>query len=245
MNLTQKNGAAAPHAGHRERLRTRLLTAGDRGLFDHELVELLLFYAVRRVNVNPLAHRLLAACPMKSLTDPAVSLPAAAELCTAATGENVAGALALLGEFAEAYHVDKNDAFRGRRSLNDVETAMQCAEGLFAGAETEGCFLLCLDNRMSLKNCVRLSFARFDDGGDASFAEIYRPAVICGSVNLLLAGCHTDGCPAFSEAEFTTGRRLCENFAAAGIRLVDFLLCCDGSAVSLRRSGLLQEEAAR
>lgn len=52
------------HAGHRQRLRERFLAADEtytvEGNFrDHELLELLLFYAQPRVNTNETAHRLL------------------------------------------------------------------------------------------------------------------------------------------------------------------------------------------
>lgn len=47
------------HKGHRERMRQRFLVEGAKGFADHELLELLLYYAVPRGDVNPLAHRML------------------------------------------------------------------------------------------------------------------------------------------------------------------------------------------
>lgn len=52
------------HAGHRERLRERFLAADetytvDSNFREHELLELLLFFAQPRVNTNETAHRLL------------------------------------------------------------------------------------------------------------------------------------------------------------------------------------------
>ena len=47
------------HAGHRERLRETFLENGIEGMADHQVLELLLTYALPRVDVNPLAHRLL------------------------------------------------------------------------------------------------------------------------------------------------------------------------------------------
>ena len=46
------------HAGHRERLRRRALMDGAEALRPHELLELLLFYAIPRRDVNALAHEL-------------------------------------------------------------------------------------------------------------------------------------------------------------------------------------------
>lgn len=47
------------HAGHRDRLRARAQMGGAESLKPHELIELLLFYAIPRRNVNALAHALI------------------------------------------------------------------------------------------------------------------------------------------------------------------------------------------
>src|SRR5262245_3538587 len=53
--------AAAPHyLGHRERLRQRFLGAGSDALADYELLELVLFRALPRGDVKPLAKDLIA-----------------------------------------------------------------------------------------------------------------------------------------------------------------------------------------
>src|SRR3954462_14610892 len=46
-------------AGHRARLRKRLLAAGPEGFHDYELVEYLLALTIPRVDTKPLAKRLL------------------------------------------------------------------------------------------------------------------------------------------------------------------------------------------
>lgn len=55
------DGQERPHYwGHRERLRTRFLKGGPDGMPEYELLELLLFNAIPRIDVKPLAKRLLA-----------------------------------------------------------------------------------------------------------------------------------------------------------------------------------------
>jgi DNA repair protein RadC len=52
--------APKPHYhGHRSRVRERVLKAGIESLPDYELLELLLFYAIDRIDTKPLAKRLL------------------------------------------------------------------------------------------------------------------------------------------------------------------------------------------
>ena len=53
--------AATPHFhGHRQRLRDRFMEAGGAALADYELLELLLFRAIARRDVKPLAKALIA-----------------------------------------------------------------------------------------------------------------------------------------------------------------------------------------
>src|SRR5690606_26361994 len=55
-------GPSRPHYwGHRERLRQRFLTGGHAAMPEYELLELLLFDAIPRIDVKPLAKQLLAA----------------------------------------------------------------------------------------------------------------------------------------------------------------------------------------
>ena len=70
-----------PNAGHRERLKARFARAGAEGVQDYELLELILFNAIPRRDVKPLAKALikrfgsfadvLAAKPERSLLVPA------------------------------------------------------------------------------------------------------------------------------------------------------------------------------
>ena len=56
----ERNQASPHYHGHRERLRTRFLQAGTQALTDYELLELVLFRALPRRDVKPLAKELIA-----------------------------------------------------------------------------------------------------------------------------------------------------------------------------------------
>ena len=47
------------HAGHRQRVRQRFLSEGLDAFEDHQVLELLLFYAIPRMDTNDLAHRMI------------------------------------------------------------------------------------------------------------------------------------------------------------------------------------------
>ena len=46
------------HAGHRERVIKKFITSNN-GVLDHELLEILLFSFLPRIDTNPIAHRLI------------------------------------------------------------------------------------------------------------------------------------------------------------------------------------------
>ena len=48
------------HDGHRQRMKDRFLTSGLSGFSDHEILELLLFYALPYRDTNDLAHTLVS-----------------------------------------------------------------------------------------------------------------------------------------------------------------------------------------
>lgn len=53
-------GKGGEHAGHRERLKRRFAREGNLETFEpHEVLELLLYYAIPQGDTNPLAHRLI------------------------------------------------------------------------------------------------------------------------------------------------------------------------------------------
>ena len=47
------------HDGHRQRKKEQFLQRGLEGFADHEVLELLLYYAIPRRDTNEIAHRLL------------------------------------------------------------------------------------------------------------------------------------------------------------------------------------------
>lgn len=58
----QQNKKKNDHEGHRERMRNKYVNKGIEVFEQHEILEMLLFYAIPRKNTNDIAHRLLEAC---------------------------------------------------------------------------------------------------------------------------------------------------------------------------------------
>lgn len=92
------------HDGHRQRLLQRFLREGLDGFDEHNILELLLFYAIPRKDTNELAHRL-----MDDFGSLAGVLDASAQELqqVEGVGENTAGFLKLLPELTRVYYSQK------------------------------------------------------------------------------------------------------------------------------------------
>jgi DNA repair protein RadC len=92
------------HNGHRDRMRERVLSVGAASLADHELLEMLLYYAQPRRDTNETAHLLIEECGSLS----AVLESERERLCRVPyVKENAALYLQLLGELSRRYAVAK------------------------------------------------------------------------------------------------------------------------------------------
>ena len=90
----------AVHAGHRARMRERFMKEGLSGFSEHEVLELLLMFAIPQRDVNPLAHRLIDR--FGSLSAVLESSPA--ELTRVdGVGENAAALLSLMPQLMGYY----------------------------------------------------------------------------------------------------------------------------------------------
>ncbi|MBQ3141564.1 MAG: hypothetical protein IJC25_06350 [Clostridia bacterium] len=245
-----------PHSGHRARMRKRFLATGGKEFSDHELLEMLLYYVTPRANTNPTAHALLngaAGLDTQSADAPKRRRGPLEALCglSADRLEQLTGdipgcptalpqLLDALKEFEACYLADKCDAYVGRTNINDARSVTRYALDLCANEPEEVTWLLCVDNRMSVKCCLPLCLGR--PTGDRLFVEAMRMAV-SRSVSCVMLVCnHNDGNPAFTKEELSTSRRLFADLRQGGVRLLDVVLCCDGNISRLSTTGLLTGE---
>lgn len=59
VSKASSSSASTCHTGHRQRMRERFEQVGLSGFAIHEILEMLLFPAISRINTNPIAHKLL------------------------------------------------------------------------------------------------------------------------------------------------------------------------------------------
>lgn len=125
------------HQGHRQRLLNKLF-ANPHLLADHEILEGLLFYAIPRVDTNPLAHKLLK---VFGSLDKVLSAGKTELLAVDGIGKKTAEFLVLIGNvFARAQQC-KTD----KTEYSSPEKVNNALRQDFQGLANETCIILLLD----------------------------------------------------------------------------------------------------
>lgn len=130
------------HAGHRARLRKRFCEEGLDAFEDHQVIELLLFYAIPRRDTNEIAHLLLRRYGSFSGVLDADPVDLAR---TEGIGQTAATLLALLPSLTRRYSLDR--ARQGRYPLTTSERAAEFIVPFMAGRTEEVFCVVCLDTQ--------------------------------------------------------------------------------------------------
>jgi DNA repair protein RadC len=228
-------GPADPgmHRGHRDRMRRRALAEGLDGFADHEVLELLLFAILPRVNTNPVAHRLLARFGSLS----AVLEADPNDLATVpGIGRRGAQFLAGLPHVARRYMHDR--VRRTNPRLSDPDTVAAYVKPLLAGRTEEAIYLLCLD-----AHC-RVRFPALVATGTVTEAHVHpRQAVETAlrhrAASAILAHNHPAGEVTPSGADLRMTQRIAQALESVGVPLLDHVIVAGERVFSFEKEGLL------
>ncbi|MDH5526574.1 MAG: DNA repair protein RadC [Nitrospirota bacterium] len=222
-----------PHTGHRDRLRSRAAREGLDGFADHEVLELLLFAVMPRVNTNPLAHGLMHRFGSLSAVleaDPKdlASVPG--------IGDRGAAFLANVPHISRRYLHDR--ATRDDPPLTSPRAVADYLVPLMAGRPEEVVYLLCLDTR------CRVQFPALLSSGTVNEAHVHpRQAVEAAlrhrASSAILAHNHPSGNPHPSSSDLDLTRRLAQALEAVDIPLLDHVIVGGESTFSFEQEGLL------
>ncbi len=181
----QKN-PSNPHAHHRQRMIDRALEHGLDNFADHELLELLLFYALPRVNTNPTAHALLERFgTVKNALSATVT-----ELCTVdGVGERSALLLKATVELMKRY---ERDMFELPKVYNKIVQIARYLLPCFVGVNVERLYAVLFNHRMNILDCVLISEGT-TGATDISLAKISRAVFQKNAGAVVLAHNHPNG----------------------------------------------------
>jgi len=217
---------------HRKRLRERFLQGGAQAMPDYELLELLLFRAIPRQDVKPLARRLLDTFGDLAA---AVSAPPARLSRVEGVGEAVIMELKL----AEAMATRLSRArVMNRPVISSWQALLDYCHTAMAHRETEHFRVLFLDRKNALIGDEEQGRGTVDHV-PVYPREVLRRALELNASALILVHNHPSGDPTPSAADIAMTEQIQAAAQALSITLHDHLIIGKSRESSFRALGLL------
>ncbi|WP_375203794.1 RadC family protein [Hyphococcus sp.] len=224
---------AADHAkGHRERLRARFKKAGVEGVQDYELLELILFRAIPRKDVKPLAKELIAtfggfpqviAAPVERLME------------IKGVSENVAQELKIVQ--AAAIKLSQARVLK-RPVISSWDALLSYCRASMADEKTELFRILFLDKK-NILIADEVQQRGTVDHTPVYPREVVKRALELGASAIILVHNHPSGDPTPSQADVDMTNKIVKAAAALNIRVHDHLVIGHDQHASFKSLGLL------
>lgn len=219
-------------AGHRERLRARFRKTGSEGLHDYELLELVLFRAIPRRDVKPLAKDLI-----KTFGGFAEALAAPIERLTEVKGvsENVAQELKIVQ--AAAVKLSQERVLK-RPVISSWDALLSYCRAAMADEKTELFRILFLDKK-NILIADEVQQRGTVDHTPVYPREVVKRALELGASAIILVHNHPSGDPTPSRADIDMTRQIIDAATALNIRVHDHLIIGHKHHASFKTLGLL------
>lgn len=217
------------HDGHRQRLREQFLTCGVSSFQPHQLLELLLFYAIPRRDTNELAHRLLER--FGSLRG--VFRAGAEELrAVEGMGEGAAALIRLVGDIS--LFTQRSET---QETIFTDESIGPYFIDLLRGQKTELAYVACLDAKCKLLTCRCVSKGTV---GSVSVEprQVVEQALYAGARSVIIAHNHPGGVAVPSSGDIFATGRIWKALNVLGIPLLDHIIVADDDYVSMAKNGV-------
>jgi DNA repair protein RadC len=224
---------AAPHYhGHRQRLRDRFLEAGPAALADYELLELVLFRAIPRRDVKPLAKELLK--KFGSFAEVVSATPARLRE-VGGLGEAAIAELKVVQ--AAAQRLTRGEIDR-REVLSSWSAVLDYCRGVMAFQDREQFRILFLDKRNQLI-ADEVQQEGTVDHTPVYPREVVKRALELSATAIILVHNHPSGDPTPSRADVQMTQSIIEVAKPLGIAVHDHIIVGKDGHASLKGLGLI------
>ncbi len=216
--------------GHRERLRRRFSERGFDGFHDYEVLELLLIYAIPRVDVKPIAKRLLNIFG----TLAGVFDATAAELAqTEGVGAKGAVFLTLIRQVEIRYLASD---LPGKKIFDRPDKVKAHLRMLVQGRGME-CFGAVFADQQHRHIATQILFEGTVDRTAIYPRNLVKRALEFDAKGLILFHNHPGGTTRASQEDIDLTRRMAEACAALEIKILDHFLIAGTQVLSFKENG--------
>jgi DNA repair protein RadC len=220
------------HDGHRSRHRARYRSAGLDGFSDHEILELLLYYAIPRVDTNPIAHKL-----MQRFGSLAGVL--SAHIDDLKKVEGVGESAAILISLIRPIMQRSQAIYREKRPrLMNIDMAGAYCCSLLAGKRRETLFVVCLDIHYRVICSEQVQQGSIDEL-PVYPRHIVEIALRHDASSIILTHNHPGGNLTASQSDIETTYKVMAALEALGISLLDHIITYEDNYFSFMKQGSL------
>ncbi len=217
---------------HRERLRQRFVEGGAAAMPDYELLELLLFRAIPRCDVKPVARRL-----MDTFGDFARVLAAPRERLMEVRGVGDAVVIELKITEAASHRMARSKVLK-KHALTGWDALLDYCHTTMAHLETEQFRVLYLDKKNVLIADEEQARGTVDHV-PVYPREVVKRALELNASAMILVHNHPSGDPTPSDADIAMTTRIQDAAEALDLRLHDHLIIGKSTELSFRSAGYL------
>ena len=216
------------HSGHRERLKKRFLETGFAGFNQHQIIELLLFYAYPRVDTNDKAHELIN----RFGNIPGILNASYEELTKdGLLTESAATLIKLILGIIPIYCSTENTGM----SYDDSEKLKILFEPRFIGVSNEELHLACFDQQLRLTDYHVISRGGLTDS-KVDVRKLVEATIASSSANIAIAHNHPNAYPEPSSEDIHFTRNLLMVLDIMKINLLDHIVVGEKSSLSIRHT---------
>lgn len=216
--------------GHRERLRRRFRQNGLEGFHDYEVLELLLTYVIPRIDVKPLAKRLLE---LFGTLAGVFDAPVAELRQVEGMGEVGAPFLSLVRQVQVRYLASD---LPGRPVFDSPDRVKEYLRMLVQGQGME-CFGAVFVDQQHRHITVEVLFDGTVDRAAVYPRNLMKRALELDAKGLILFHNHPGGTPHASREDIELTKRMAEACAPLDLRVLDHFLIAGKEVISFRESG--------
>ncbi len=217
------------HDGHRLRMKERFLKAGLDSFSGHEVMELLLYYALPYRDTNDLGHRLVD--NFGSLAN-VLDADYADLVKVPGVTPHVATLITLCGQLNHRYQKER---YALGEQLYNTDILARFVIPHFAGKKEESVLLVSMDNRRKLLNATRI-FKGSVNSAQFNYRIAVQQALRDNATVVALAHNHPSGFALPSQADKNTTASFIQVLDLMGIRLIDHLIVSENDCTSMAES---------
>lgn len=226
------SGQEHSHGGHRERMREKYLAGGLGAMPEHEALELILYYPIRRRNVNNAAHELLKGTSLNGLAGEEI-----AEISRRrGIGEQSALFVSLVLAAAKRYPYERNSQ---GTLLNSFAASSGMAKRLLYSEREPKLIMFCLNAACRLVGMKVLAKGRLDR---LDAQEIIDTVLRYRAHSVILAHNHLNGDVRAGEEDMELAQEAVNALNTVDIKLLDHIIVSGYEAYGMSGHGHLKRD---